>query len=637
MSVSIQTVEFERREAHLSELEDGPPFTVHGVALGDDDVTVGQSGIKKLWPAEELERAADSLEGQNLVVDHENNSSGVVGQVTKAGYKNGTGVIYEAELFDEELAEKINNGLLEVSIRGRHVDVEEMEENDDGAKVVEDITFANLSIVPTGAAPSNTIEMGETEELSVAELSAFTDQLADPEIEPGMWVRSDDVRGITISAVQDGEIEVDVYEESDEKWRSIAETKMMSVDSLDEWDVDEEEDVGPMEDDEKDEEENALTTGDTPTVTGVPDNMIFVSEEDAKSFIAEYDGLTGVHKMKKSWIPGATHDEFIEWKRSQEVANLEGAEYSRGDWVRWDTRNSTEIGTVIGGYMEGDDIPDFRGDRSMSPEGDEVLYALRMYKERDGAFHPIEGKPIGHYEDSVRSAEEPSNVSDSTVELGRSNHQNYDVEEEEWVQWYPSDTTEEHGFVLDVDDSSGDEGESIVTIEVWTQNSDGEWETDGEEITKSMEEVEPWGNFPREQEEFADAIDGEDPRRAVKPSEEENAETDELVSSEVEKGLKEKVEEHNEEHGDDEAKRVTYRMLKNVFERGMGAYQDSHREGMTAQQWSYARVNAFLYLLRNGNPENDAYTQDNDLAPRGFEHSTLKDDEVNPSNGPDLR
>jgi hypothetical protein len=31
------------------------------------------------------------------------------------------------------------------------------------------------------------------------------------------------------------------------------------------------------------------------------------------------------------------------------------------------------------------------------------------------------------------------------------------------------------------------------------------------------------------------------------------------------------------------------------------------------------------------------YTQDEDLLPRGLEPSTLKDDEVNPANGPDLR
>ena len=340
MSVSIQTVEFERREAHLSELDEGAPWTVHGVALGAGDVTVGQSGIKKLWPADELQKSAETLEGRNLVVDHNNDAGGVVGQVTKAGYKENVGVIYEAELFDEDLAKKINNGLLEVSIRGKHIDVDTMEENEEGAKIVEGIKFDNLSIVPTGAAPSNTLEMGETEELSVSELAAFTEDLETAElqeIEPGMWVKSDGTRGITISAIEDGEVEVDIYEESDGKWRSTGNTEMMSVDSLTEWDVDEEEDIGEMQDDgsdeEDEEEENAVTSGDSPSQDAdpehdpmgdeeseqadIPDKFFFESEDEAMSFIEDKDGLTGVHEMDEGWMPGDSHEEFMEWWDNQ--------------------------------------------------------------------------------------------------------------------------------------------------------------------------------------------------------------------------------------------------------------------------------------------------------------------------------
>jgi len=260
----LTVVEFESKtfgNSYVSELSDGPPYTVHGVALGGGDVTVGQSGIKKKWPADELEQAADSLRGTNLVVDHNNDATGVVGRVTKSGYKEGTGVVYEAELYDEDLAEKIQSGLLEVSIRGYHADVDSLEEDEESdAKIVEDIEFDNLSIVPTGAAPSNTLEMGEHAELSAAELSAFTDSLEAAElqeIEPGMWVQSDGTKGITISQVQDGEIEVDIYEESDGKWRSTGETEMFDTGSLDEWDVDEDEDIGaPEEEDDSDEEES---------------------------------------------------------------------------------------------------------------------------------------------------------------------------------------------------------------------------------------------------------------------------------------------------------------------------------------------------------------------------------------------
>lgn len=279
----ITVVQFETSPhggVHVSELGEGPPFTVHGVALGAGDVTVGQSGIKKKWPAEELEKAADSLQGTNLVVDHDNDATGVVGRVTKAGYKKETGVVYEAELYDEKLAEKVQNGLLEVSIRGFHADVDSLEEDEEtDAKIVEDIQFDNLSIVPTGAAPSNTLEMGEHAELSAAELSAFTDTLEAEElqeIEPGMWVKSDGTKGVTISQVQDGEIEVDVYEEVDGKWRAIGETKMMDVNSLEEWDVDEDDIGSAKEKDSNSEEENAaVEEGDFVQWKGANDEPMF--------------------------------------------------------------------------------------------------------------------------------------------------------------------------------------------------------------------------------------------------------------------------------------------------------------------------------------------------------------------------
>lgn len=335
MSVVTNTVEFERspsQGALLSE-DESPPFTVSGVALGEGDVTVGQSGVKKLWPPEELEKAAETLQGKNLVEDHDNGSRGVIGQVTKAGYKENVGVIYEAELFDEDLAGKIDNGLLEVSIRGHHIDVEEMEEDPDtGAKIVEGIEFDNLSIVPSGASPSNSIEMGDHEELSMAELSEFVDTLETSElqeIEPGMWVKSDDTRGITVSQVQDGEIEVDIYEKSDGKWRSTGETEMFDVGSLTEWDVDEEEDIGAADDEEEDDSED----GDEEEAQDIPDKFFFDSEDEAMDFIEDKDGLTGVHEMDGQWMPGDTHEEFTEWwdnqassskhKDEEEMASLE--------------------------------------------------------------------------------------------------------------------------------------------------------------------------------------------------------------------------------------------------------------------------------------------------------------------------
>ena len=94
------------------------------------------------------------------------------------------------------------------------------------------------------------------------------------------------------------------------------------------------------------------------------------------------------------------------------------------------------------------------------------------------------------------------------------------------------------------------------------------------------------------------------------------------LSEAIENGLQNKVDEHNDNVGDNAGKRATIGMLRAVFRRGAGAYSTSHRPGMTRDQWAYARVNAFLYLLRNGRPENDAYVGDNDLLPKGHPRSS---------------
>lgn len=154
------------------ELAGDGPWKVHGTAIGAGDVTKGRSGIRKKWPGDELEEGTDSLEGRPLVRDHKNTTKGVVGEVTKVRFKEGVGVLYQAELDDEELAKKVARGRLEVSARIRHKPVQELEvvEGIDAYKI-EGIKFENLSLVPRGASSSNTLEIGEHDELSAEELA----------------------------------------------------------------------------------------------------------------------------------------------------------------------------------------------------------------------------------------------------------------------------------------------------------------------------------------------------------------------------------------------------------------------------------------------------------------------------------
>lgn len=86
------------------------------------------------------------------------------------------------------------------------------------------------------------------------------------------------------------------------------------------------------------------------------------------------------------------------------------------------------------------------------------------------------------------------------------------------------------------------------------------------------------------------------------------------ISKETEKALKNKLEEHNEKmSGKPVWAKTTLGALKAVYRRGAGAFSTSHRPKMTRAQWALARVNAFLYLCKNGKPENEKYVSDNDL------------------------
>lgn len=103
---------------------------------------------------------------------------------------------------------------------------------------------------------------------------------------------------------------------------------------------------------------------------------------------------------------------------------------------------------------------------------------------------------------------------------------------------------------------------------------------------------------------------------------------DEEVSDAVREGLKNKVEEHNEDVGDVPSKRANLRTLTTVFLRGVGAYNtnpSSVRPNVSnADQWAYARVNSYLYALRNGKYRSGKH--DTDLLPEGHPMSSKKND-----------
>jgi len=99
------------------------------------------------------------------------------------------------------------------------------------------------------------------------------------------------------------------------------------------------------------------------------------------------------------------------------------------------------------------------------------------------------------------------------------------------------------------------------------------------------------------------------------------------VTAEQEKTLQGKVDDFNEKESNTKNGNATLGALKSVFQRGLGAFNISHSPQVkSAEQWAYARVNAFLYLLKNGRPENPKYTTDYDLLPEKHPKSGKKEE-----------
>lgn len=94
------------------------------------------------------------------------------------------------------------------------------------------------------------------------------------------------------------------------------------------------------------------------------------------------------------------------------------------------------------------------------------------------------------------------------------------------------------------------------------------------------------------------------------------------VSKQDEATLKQKSDDFNKRYKDKLGYGVNVGTLKAVFQRGLGAFNVSHSPKIkSASAWAFARVNAFLYLVKNGRPQNAKYTGDNDLLPKGHPKS----------------
>jgi hypothetical protein len=92
------------------------------------------------------------------------------------------------------------------------------------------------------------------------------------------------------------------------------------------------------------------------------------------------------------------------------------------------------------------------------------------------------------------------------------------------------------------------------------------------------------------------------------------------VDAQTLESLQKKADEFNEKYKEKLGYGANVGALKSVYQRGLGAYNTSRSPAVAARggakQWAMARVNAFLYLLKEGRPQNRNYTTDYDLLPK---------------------
>ena len=97
------------------------------------------------------------------------------------------------------------------------------------------------------------------------------------------------------------------------------------------------------------------------------------------------------------------------------------------------------------------------------------------------------------------------------------------------------------------------------------------------------------------------------------------------VPDRVLKSLQKKADDFNDKYKVKKGYGTTVGQLKSVYQRGVGAFQTSHSPAVkSAEQWAQARVNAYIYLLKNGRPQNAKYTTDYDLLPKKHPKSSKK-------------
>jgi hypothetical protein len=137
------------------------------------------------------------------------------------------------------------------------------------------------------------------------------------------------------------------------------------------------------------------------------------------------------------------------------------------------------------------------------------------------------------------------------------------------------------------------------------------------EIKDKMAEVDDKGNVKSSPKAPKSDTPNKSPKGKGSAKGDASGKTGAKVSAKDRASLKKKSDEFNKKYKGKLGYGVTTAVLASVFQRGLGAFNTSHSPKVrSASQWAFARVNAYLYLIRNGRPQNPKYTTDYDLLPK---------------------
>lgn len=454
---------------------DDEPAVIHGIALGEGDVTYGESEKRKYWSAEALQMMEGTLTGQELVVAHENSPAGTVGTVTKDTYEPGVGILYEAEIAShyEEYAADVKAGLLEVSPRIYHPETAQLDRHEEsGAWYVDQAHADNLSLVRDGASPSNTAEFGEAEAFAagpmdnaVAVLSQGSPRPDDadvvetlednsrteptdtnlnaPEWTAGMfveWQVNPDMIGQIVHVDDKKDIVmVDIHERTDGRLRSTGytvsagysdirslRTQMTSIDenmeseemedgSETDDEPESEPDVDESEDDETNDEEAeelSVTSGDTPSDGAGP---------------ADTDGETEVDELAPSYSvhePEFDGEHTDEWEKPTLADFMDEYDLEADSWDDLDEEAQMSIAAhffLVDGGWPGENYGDLKlpvvePDGRLSKSALETVLTGRGVQAVEGVSDEIESEVLDMVDDLMANFEDEESDAEADEE-----------------------------------------------------------------------------------------------------------------------------------------------------------------------------------------------------------------------------